>query len=268
MVEQKIHLFIRTSLVAPLIGKSQYNKDYEAFIKLLNMNKYNIYNDNDEFDNIFDIVTQYELDIITKKYNNIHELQQSLLLIQNFIYPNSIIEKYKKFMICSFGKLNEFLVINKYLTSNNINKNEQDTNFKSIIIFDSDYFDITLTGKPDYITDDNIIIEIKNRVHTFSKSIKDCDLIQLQLYLNMYDKPIGKLVEGMISSNDDIQLNEFIVYKDEQIFILIKECIIRICILIYFLLKDNILYNIFNSKSNVDKSLFIINNIKKINSMF
>ena len=40
MAEQKLHLFIRTSLVAPLIGKSQYNKDYEAFIKLLNMNKY------------------------------------------------------------------------------------------------------------------------------------------------------------------------------------------------------------------------------------
>jgi hypothetical protein len=268
MVEQKLHLFIRTSLVAPLIGKSQYSKDYEAFIKLLNMNKYCIYNDNDEFHNIFNITSDYENKIIKKKYNNINELQKSLIEIQNFIYPNSILEKYKKYMICTFGKLNEYLVLNKYLEINNIINNEQESNFKSIIIFDSDYFDITLTGKPDYIIDNNIIIEIKNRVHTFSKCIKDCDLVQLQLYLNMYNIEIGKLVEGMVYSEDNIQINEFTIYKDENMFINIKECIIRVCILLFFILKDESLYNIFNNKNNVDKSFFILNNIKKINEMF
>ena len=48
----------------------------------------------------------------------------------------------------------------------------------------------------------------------------------------------------------------------------IKECIIRVCILLFFLLKDEDLYNNFNNKNNVDKSLFILNNIKKINEMF
>jgi hypothetical protein len=126
MAEQKLHLFIRTSLVAPLIGKSQYNKDYEAFIKLLNMNKYFIYNDNNEFDNILSLVSDYENEIIKKKYTNINDLQKSLIEIQNFIYPDSILEKYKKYMICSFGKLNELLVLDKYLKINNINKYEQD----------------------------------------------------------------------------------------------------------------------------------------------
>lgn len=268
MAEQKLHLFIRTSLVAPLIGKSQYNKDYEAFIKLLNMNKYFIYNDNNEFDTIFSLVSDYENEIIKKKYTNINDLQKSLIEIQNFIYPDSILEKYKKYMICSFGKLNELLVLDKYLKINNINKYEQDNNFKSIVIFDSDYFDITLTGKPDYIENDKTIIEIKNRIHTFSKNIKECDLIQLQLYLNMYDIQMGKLVEGMIYSDNKIEINEFNIIKDENMFNNIKECIIRVCILLFFLLKDEDLYNNFNNKNNVDKSLFILNNIKKINEMF
>lgn len=87
MAEQKLHLFIRTSLVAPLIGKSQYNKDYEAFIKLLNMNKYFIYNDNDEFDNIFSLVSDYENEIIKKNililmiYKKVY-LKYKILFIQ------------------------------------------------------------------------------------------------------------------------------------------------------------------------------------------
>lgn len=269
MTEEKLQLYIRTSLVAPLIGKSQYNKDYEAFIKLLNMNKYEIYTDKDEFEEILNLKDKYDLEIITRKYNNVYELQQKLNEIQNFVYSDSIIEKCKKYMICTFGKTNEKQVLDYYLqTTNNKKDNNMDKQFLSVKIFESKYFDVILTGTPDCITIDNKIVEVKNRVHTFSKSIKECDLVQLQLYLNMYEIQYGHLVEGMIYSDDNIKLNEFVIEKDPELYSSVKECIIRICILLYFLLKDEKLYSIFESKNNIDKSNFILKNLMQINSVF
>lgn len=265
----KLQLFIRTSLVAPLIGKSQYNKDYEAFIKLLNMNKFEIYTDSEEFDDILNISNPHELEIITKKYTNVNDLQNSLLEVQNFLYSDYMIEKCKKYMICTFGKTNENVVLEKYLEISHVSKViSSDKYFMTVKIFESEFFEVMLTGTPDCITNDNRIIEIKNRVHTFSKQIKECDLVQLQLYLNMYNIDHGTLVEGMIHSSNDIRINTFEVKKDVELFEQVKECIIRICILLYFLLKDEWLYSLFEKKSNVDKSNFIMKNLKIINDMF
>ena len=269
--KNKMVIYVRSSLVASLIGKSQYNKYYEAFIKLLKMNKFSIYNDSYEFDDMLKNSSPYEIDILTKKYNNIFEIQEQIYKIQRFNYSESIIEKYKKYIICSFGKQNELNVLNTYLANNNQNivtndiKNKE---FMSKNIFEGKYFDIVLSGTPDYVDQDNNIIEIKNRIHAFSKSIKECDHIQLQIYLNMFNTEKGKLVEGMIYSENDIKLNSFDVTKDENIFNNIKECVIRICILLYFLIKDEQLYETFNSKNNIDKSNFIVNNMKKINKYF
>ena len=266
---KKFQLFIRTSLVAPLIGKSQYNKDYEAFIKLLNMNKFEIYTDSDEFDDILNISNPHELEIITKKYTNVTDLQTNLLEVQNFLYSDYMIEKCKKYMICTFGKTNEHVVLDRYLEVSGVSKvNSSDKYFMTVKIFESEYFDVILTGTPDCITTDNRIVEIKNRVHTFSKHIKECDMVQLQLYLNMYNLTRGTLVEGMIYSESDIRINTFEVEKDAELFEQVKECIVRICILLYFLLKDESLYLIFEKKSNVDKSNFIMKNLKIINDMF
>lgn len=263
----KTTIFVRSSLVASLIGKSQYNKYYETFIKLLKINKFSIYNDNYEFEDILNT----DFDILSKTYSNIYEIQNQLYNLQKLKYKESIIEKYKKFIICSFGKQNELNVLNEYLSSINqkqINNDIKNKEFTSNKIFECDYFDIVLSGTPDYIDENGTIIEIKNRIHAFSKSIKENDYIQLQLYLNMFNCNKGKLVEGMVHSKTDIKLNIFEIEKDEKLFLYIKECIIRISILLYLLIKNENLYKIFNSKSNIDKNNFIVNNMNTINSFF
>lgn len=262
--KQKIIISIRSSLVASLIGKSQYNKDYESFIKLLHMNKYNLFHDKDEFDNILP-TNDKDIDcILNTKYNNIIELQDKLTELQTMNLSTNVLDHCKKYIICSFGKQKEYDVLKYYLESKDIKFVKSTKQFISNTIFKSKYFDIYLTGTPDYISYNNEIIEIKNRVHTFSKQIKECDYIQLQLYLNMYGVDDGRLVEGMVYPNDKIEINEFKVKRDEYTFEIIKQSLIKICILQYYLLTDEKLFQLFNTKNNIEKSNFIVNNLDEI----
>lgn len=62
-------------------------------------------------------------------------------------------------------------------------------------------------GKIDAITDDGIIIEIKNRVNKLFKTLRDYERVQLQTYLHLFDAKIGHLVEGIIKKDGSISMN-------------------------------------------------------------
>jgi len=282
-MNKPINIYIRTSLIASLIGKSKYNDDHEAFTKLLEMNKNNNFTDSNdlyEINTLFNDKLQFKDDfqLVTNNYENIITLQNALKSIKHSPNITSIlIEKCKKYMICNFGKIHENDVLMTYAKLHNIEFNTEKL-FKSMKIFSCKYFNIIITGTPDAITSNNEIIEIKNRIHTFSKIIKDCDYIQLQMYLNLYEFDIGYLVEGMIYFNEqeliktqnmnekNIQLNTFIVKRDKIYFKQVINNIVRVSIIIYKLLDNEILYNKYIQKSAIQKSQFIYNHINKINN--
>lgn len=266
-----IKIYIRTSLISSLIGKSKYNRDNEAFTKLLEMNKTQDFSDMNDLDEIKDVLKNdvEQLNLIMKEYKNIIELQESINNIKECIKYELFLEKCKKYMICSFGKSHESNVLNKYIeqSSKTCIKGKL---FKDMEIFKCKHFSIIITGTPDAITDNNEIIEIKNRIHSFSKSIKECDYIQLQTYLNIYNYQYGTLVEGMIidENNGDININSFELERDNMFFKRIKTSLVKICVIVYKLLIDQEAYQEYLNKNDMQKCQFIYKHLKLINQVF
>jgi len=62
-------------------------------------------------------------------------------------------------------------------------------------------------GKVDGITEDGILIEIKNRVNKLFGTLRDYERVQLQTYLYLYNLKVGHLVEGIIKEDGSIGMN-------------------------------------------------------------
>lgn len=249
----KIDIQIQANLVAGLIGKSNFSKIIDSFIRILNINAYNMTETYGEH-TINDSIYYTYLETIPAKHENIIDLKNTLEAISHFNTPLCIQEKLKKHVICSFGKRHENKIIRVYLKNNSAKKN---TSFKSVNIYSCKYFSITINGSPDYVDESGTILEIKNRIHSFSSQIKECDYVQLQIYLNMFKSESGKLVEGMILSEDEIKINIHDTQRDPLAYQSICNKLILPCILLYKLIIDSRLRLYFESLNKFNKNIFI-----------
>lgn len=254
-----MNIYIQTNLVAGLIGKSHFNKTIDSFVNLLNINTKGYFNLHGE-STINDHIVDSYISNLCLPHDNVNDVKKALDSIAILDVPIHLAEQLKKHVICSFGKRNEKVLIQKYF---NITVNPKQ--FKSIEIFKCKYFNVILNGTPDLI-DKNTIVEIKNRIHSLSKTIKDCDYIQLQIYLNMFEVENGKLIEGIIMSNDIIESNTYEIRRDKLEYEQICKQLIRPCILVYKLITDTKLRMYFDSISKIEKNAFINSHFEYIDS--
>lgn len=253
-------IYIQVHLVSALLGKSHFNKTIDSFIRILNINAHGMFDTHGEYNNE-NTFKQY-LDKFNLPHSNVYEVRNALESIKTMDIPLNVREKIKKYIICSFGKKHEKTIIQKYIKDLKYSCNRS---MCSKQIFDCKYFSIILNGTPDYIDSNNTFIsEVKNRIHSLTKTIKECDRIQLQIYLNMFEIENGNLIEGMILDNDKIATNVYELKRDKEEYKLICCNIIKPCILIYKLLNDKSLRLYFESLSKLEKNIFINNNFELI----
>lgn len=61
-------------------------------------------------------------------------------------------------------------------------------------------------GKIDGLTTDNELVEVKNRVNCFFKTIKNYEKVQIQTYLYLLDLEVGFLVESLVKKKGEAPL--------------------------------------------------------------
>ena len=266
-----ISINIQTNLIAPLIGKSHFNKAVDSFIKILNINTNNTTNMYGETNHLDSFLDTY-IEKLHIQHENVKDVRRALDSSRLEGLSLRRLEKLKKHIICSFGKKHEKTIINKYKENYKLNEMQDIKKFCSKTIFKCKHFDIVINGSPDYIAllenqTEHTIIEIKNRIHSLSTSLKECDYIQLQIYLNLFDIQNGKLIEGLIADKNDIQLNIFDVQKNEQEYKDICNKLVLPSILLYKLITNKDMRAYFYSLDKIEKNNYISNNLEIINKL-
>lgn len=72
-------------------------------------------------------------------------------------------------------------------------------------------------GKIDAMSEDGVVIEIKNRVRRLFKCITDYDMVQVQCYLHIVDgATAAMLVECLRVDDDEVSLHTMHIEKDEE----------------------------------------------------
>lgn len=260
---------IQTNLIAPLIGKSHFNKSVDSFIKILNINTNhatNMYGENIQMDSFLDTY----IENLQLQNENVKDVRRALDSSRLEGLSLHRLDKLKKHIICSFGKKHEKTIIDKYKEINELIEISDNRKFCSKTIFKCKHFDIVINGAPDYIAllkSQHTIIEIKNRIHSLSTSLKECDYIQLQIYLNLFEVQNGKLVEGLIADANDIQLNIFDVQRNEQEYKNICNQLVLPSILLYKLITNKDMRAHFYSLNKIEKNNYISNNLEIISKL-
>ncbi len=226
---------ISASDLAVVVGINKYQKLYEIIIKLWQKN-YQI-----DYDNFLSSIKQKHDVTVSQKESDIEFIKRvqaesnldfknkvneclttkdtsQLLNNRNEILkelnntPNlnqNVKDEFKKSLESvtnkTFGTINEKSVIEHYIkcTGNKVN---QDSKFikRNLCI----YKDIRwiIGGRIDGITDDNIVVEIKNRIYKLFGEMRDYEKPQIQAYMYILGLPKGHLVES-IKKNGQINMN-------------------------------------------------------------
>ena len=220
-----------------VINKNELLELLELFVndKLINKKKYEIYKNNiiDSADlniteiskNILDNVA--ETAINTKNTNNSKNIETNIktniknvvknkntTLVENYI--NGHINKKR-------GIVNENKIINNYEKKNNIKITENNSKLYKMKLFTIDKYDIYVCGKIDGVLD-NTLIEIKNRRNRLFEFIPIYEQIQTEIYFRLTNLENGKLIQNY---NDTT--SEFLIYKNEDLWTLIKTKLFQIC---------------------------------------
>ena len=90
-------------------------------------------------------------------------------------------------------------------------------------LFTIDKYDIYVCGKIDGVLD-NTLIEIKNRRNRLFEFIPIYEQIQTEIYFRLTNLENGKLIQNY---NDTT--SEFLIYKNEDLWTLIKTKLFQIC---------------------------------------
>lgn len=94
----------------------------------------------------------------------------------------------------NYGQHHEDSIITLYSQIHNIKVGQQQKFVRKKIAF-CDKFEWYINGKVDGIRDDDILVEVKNRVNKLFLHLKPYENIQVQIYLNLLKLKIGHLVE-------------------------------------------------------------------------
>lgn len=103
-------------------------------------------------------------------------------------------ESLNKLTRTGYGQHHENSAIDLYCKQVNMKVIEQQK-FKKKLIATSPSFQWYITGKIDGIREDGVLVEIKNRVNRLFKTLRDYEMAQVQIYLNMFRIKKGHLVE-------------------------------------------------------------------------
>ncbi len=184
-------------------------------------------------------------DILIMK-NNREEVFKKISLIKNKEDKEELQKTFTSLTNKNFGVKKESSVIDKY--SNILNKkiNTKSNLYKKNII-KYNTINWVLVGKIDGMVEDNIIIEIKNRIHRLFYSLKEYEKVQIMSYLYLINLNEAHLVE---SYKDDI--NSIIINYDDDYWI--NEVLTPLYKYIYFfdtfLNSDKLKYDVINNNNN------------------
>lgn len=196
---------------------------------------------------------------LCKKANNTEELHQHKTHMLNKVESNTQINANDKLKLkdsldslakTNYGIQHEDFAIEYYCQQYNIKINEQQKYIKKKIAF-SNSIEWYLTGKIDGIRDDNILIEVKNRVNKLFGVLKPYENIQLQVYLHLFNLKKSHLVES-IKINNNRQIHVIEVDYDKHKWNEIKAKITIFLDFFYQFLKSDDLKHLFLTKSNIE----------------
>ena len=193
-----------------------------------------------------------------KDINEINNIKNELLKNSNNLpkeIKKSFTESINNHINTNYGIENEDCVSSLISEKYNL-KIVKDNIFKKKLIFD----DWVIGGKVDGITDNNEVIEIKNRMYKLFYKLRDYEKIQLQTYLFINDIKVGYLVES-IKKNSKKNIN---IIKEDFNEIYYNDIIDKLKKFIYFyknflndnLLKKKIILDVENFENDIHKILF------------
>ena len=122
----------------------------------------------------------------------------------------------KRNLYTNYGTASEHHALVKVRETLGINARVDDTFYKTHIC-DVDGTALWVGGKIDAITDDRLVIEIKNRIRRLFYKVPFYEIIQLQTYLHLLDVSRGAIVECLTTPNDS-QINIVPVRRDRGLW--------------------------------------------------
>ena len=142
---------------------------------------------------------------VENKINIINEVKQQLIKKKNIIINNTnIIEKVENIINTNAGIKNELNIIYSFEQNNNIIINKQQQ-YKYKVLINN----ICIGGRCDG-THPDFILEVKNRINHFMRYIPKYEIIQVQLYMYIFDYNKCKLIENYNNEN-----KETFILKDD-----------------------------------------------------
>lgn len=168
--------------------------------------------------NIADLSRKYNLDLkkeISQCLNssNVSNLKKNQeKIMQNVkIADKKDMELIRKSIISktntNFGTKYEGNSIDFY-TKNTGNRVNIVTNFFKKELFESNNIKWMIGGKIDGITDNDILVEVKNRTRKLFYNLRDYEKTQVMTYLNILDLPKAHLVESLKNNKNEINIIE------------------------------------------------------------
>ena len=122
----------------------------------------------------------------------------------------------KRNLYTNYGTASEHHALVKVRETLGINARLDDT-FYRVQVGDVDGTQLWVGGKIDAITDDRLVIEIKNRIRRLFYKVPFYEIVQLQSYLFLLDVPRGAIVECLTTLNDS-QINIVPVRRDRELW--------------------------------------------------
>ena len=122
----------------------------------------------------------------------------------------------KRNLYTNYGTAFEHHVLVKVRETLGIVARTDDTFYK-MHVCDVDGVPLWIGGKIDAITEDRIVIEIKNRIRRLFYKIPFYEIIQLQIYLQLLDVPRGVIVECLTVPGDSV-INIVPVRRDKTLW--------------------------------------------------
>ena len=257
------------------LWQKNYNEDYEIFIKkvdeLYNVKIEEKKSDQDmikEFSKKANIdVTKVLADCMNT--NNVSNMQSIRNQIEKKIKSSNLSSETKtefkdtltKLTNTNFGTVNENSVLNLYCNKYNKVATKTDK-FIRKKLFADDIHTWYIGGKVDGITEDKILIEIKNRMYKLFYKVRDYEMIQIQTYLKLLNLNKAHLIECLKKDNKEINIIE-INYDNNYWNNIILERIVKFTRFFNSFMKDDELkfFMLLDKKENISNKLNEIYNV-------
>lgn len=161
---------------------------------------------------------------------------------------NKIKESLHELAKMNYGIHHENIALDCYCKKYKIKVDEQQKYTTKLIAY-SETYQWYISGKVDGIREDNILVEVKNRINRLGGTLKPYENIQIQIYLHLFGLNKGHLVESL-KQNNKRQINVIEVDYDKNKWIEIKHKLSLFLEFFYqFIDSDNLKY-FFLTKSD------------------